>query len=507
MTVSGGNAERGGWRKAMLFASLALAPFAVLLVLKVFVYPRPYWAFFFDPEVIFYLSGIDILEGRPPSNTDHPGLTLEVLTAAIAAVTGQSPLDVDAFRPVAYWTAFALSFAAVAMLRQTLLRGLATVPALACVWTYFLCPPALSRSTIWSPETLFLAFGGIAIALADRCIRDPASRRKAAACGLAIGVCVALKFTLGVLAPAFAVAFVYSARRRGVRVAAPLACAAACVVAGFVIATIPAISRYPRMFGFMSAQIANSGMYGRGETEAPRVGSIVANFTAVLRTASVWHAWLGLCGAAAAWGWWRARLELRRDPRYVATLLFGVTAGVLGYAGLIRTGNVRYLLVAGVASIALTAAIARSFEARPSRAANRGFGAVAGALFALMIVRDLADHRVWVRHCAEHREALTRAVDSCRKAGPEPVIVYGRRSPDPAYALGVYASTDAQRLEIHDRFPTTGWFNVWYPHVDLPPGVADWDYLVLPAMDVERFPFEHGPVCATVGDFVVLARR
>ncbi|HET9767843.1 MAG TPA: hypothetical protein VFS60_13390, partial [Thermoanaerobaculia bacterium] len=86
----------------------AFLPAVGAAVLKVFVEPRPFWVYFYDPETFYFHDGLRILTGRAPLDFTNPGTPLQLVSAAIAALTGTSPDDFDRFRVTAYCVAWAV---------------------------------------------------------------------------------------------------------------------------------------------------------------------------------------------------------------------------------------------------------------------------------------------------------------------------------------------------------------------------------------------------------------
>ena len=62
-------------------------------MIKLLLRPRPFWVHYYDPEVIYFIQGLHLLRGEVPTNIDHPGTPLQLLSALLGAITGPSLLD------------------------------------------------------------------------------------------------------------------------------------------------------------------------------------------------------------------------------------------------------------------------------------------------------------------------------------------------------------------------------------------------------------------------------
>src|SRR5207253_10211680 len=122
---------------------------------------RPFWIYFYDPETIYFYDGMRIARGLVPAHADNPGTPLQMISAAIVALTGRTPLRYEAFLAVAHAVIVIAVFLGMLLLLEGLLRGVAPLAQLAVLWTFWLAPKAVERDAIWSPEAFYLLFGAI----------------------------------------------------------------------------------------------------------------------------------------------------------------------------------------------------------------------------------------------------------------------------------------------------------------------------------------------------------
>src|SRR5437763_5181401 len=359
-------------RSLMLAGAAAVLPIAAEFIDKVAVHPRPFWAFDYDPEAIYFYQSLRILDGRAPLNVDHPGVPVQLLGASIALVTGRAPLQFDAFRLAAYAVAFALVIVAAIVLARVLFREASPWLAVAGVWTYFLAPLALERNAIWSAEIVYFPLGVLALVLVTRALRDDAAPRHDVLAGAAVGLCIATKF----LFLGWAAALLIVARRRVL--------AAAGIAAGFLAGTCVAATRYPYMLGWVWQNASHGGAYGRGALAPPDPAATLRAYAAFAVHAKAWLLWIAVIAALL----WTSRRALDRR-----LALFAAVAALLTMALPFRNPtNTRYFLPAGAALVALLAAA----RAVPRAAAIAACGS-AGLLLAKNVVDDVRSHETKIR--------------------------------------------------------------------------------------------------------------
>jgi hypothetical protein len=443
--------------RRLRFAALFVASCAPVIVdwaVKVLVWPRPFWVYYYDPEAIYFYGGLSLLRGRLPANVDNPGLPLHMLSALIAVATGATPLRYAGFLTIAHGAGCLLTLAGVALLLRTLFRDAPPLLAIAGSWTFFLAPQALERLDIWSPEILYFPLGAAMIAALWT--------RRFWSAGFAGGVAVAAKWVFMPSIPALVVA-AFSLSGIGAAAAATAAFAA-----GFFAGVLPALFAIPRLLHLASN---------------PNDQSWVLLFT----TSRGWVLWcIAVCvGAAAAY-----------DRRRLGFFLFAAATIGLTLAGAARNPSFRYLLPAALAIVALFAVMA---SARPRLIVQAGFFGVAVLLMAKTLRDDVAAHRGRVAHGESVRAAIAHSVP------PGSAVLFGWRAPVPSFALRIMANDPRDQIAIDGAYPRQGAFNPWTGAISAPSGVKQFDYLVMTPEDLHRFPATR-PV-GRAGEFVIAAAQ
>ena len=132
------------------------------LAVQAVIRPRPFWAFYYDPETIYLYDGLRLLRGQTPVNTDNPATVVQLLSAAILAPLAHTPFVIDTFRSAAYVVALALNAAAVYLLMRTVLRDTPELVRIAAVWGFLAFPAVLEYNTVWSPIRFIWPWGASA---------------------------------------------------------------------------------------------------------------------------------------------------------------------------------------------------------------------------------------------------------------------------------------------------------------------------------------------------------
>ena len=442
---------------SLVTVAVAILPLLILGIVKLVFFPRPFWVWFYDPENIYFSTGLRLLRGEAPINVDNPGTPLMILSAALAPITGVSILRFDAFLDLVHPLLFLLHLAAALLLARGVFGASDPILQVASVWAYFAAPSAFERALVWSPEGLFFPLGAAVLWFLTDWV-DHARRRSALLLGITLGVCVATKVLLVAwVAGAFA-AMLVTRRWRDV------AFMAAATILSMAVCLIP-------IWGQLDKLLA--GLAGLHQTNPfPMTLAEV-----VPRLAP----WLIVTAVAAFFA--ASHFEHHRLPLVVFA---SVTIG-LSFTAASMNPNPRYFLPSAIAVVALIASAgANRLDSWPWRA---GFALIAVVL-AGSLFEDTADHLQRLRSAQRTRAEVRRLI-------PEgAVVVYGFFTPFEAVALGTDSSA-RDRLEIATRYPRDGYFlparrNTLY----LPPGIESWDYLVIPRRRLEEFP---EPVVRRIG--------
>jgi hypothetical protein len=459
-------ARKGFQWKRIAVTVAAMLPPLIAWIVKVVVHPRPFWVYYFDPEAIYFYGGLHLLRGGVPANVDNPGTLVHLISAAIAAMTGTTPLRYEAFLAAAHTFALVLTMGAIVLLVRSIVRDAPPLLQIAVAWTYFLAPQALERIDIWSPEAFYFPLGVAMLALLWRWCDRPSPGR-ALAVGVVIGIAIAAKW---VFVPCAVAAVVAIAVAR--RFADAAACAAG-VVAAFAVLNLPLIAAWPRILH----RLATAGSANPND-----------------------QSWVSLLTSSRGWLLWFAAIVVMSaatfDRRKLPLTVFACLTIVLTCAAAWRNPSFRYLLPAAIAVVALFALAATS--TRWIAAAPVVF-ALAGLLLMSKTIRDDA-HAHWSRV-----DSGTSQRARIEAALPPGVVVYGWRAPIPSFALRIMTDDPRDLNAIAETYPREGHYDPWRRRLFLPPGVSEWDAVVVPQSDLSAFPGAL-PI-ARVDEFVIASRR
>jgi len=469
-------------RRSPLWILLALAPIVWIWGAKVVVEPRPFWVHYYDPEAIYFFEGLDLARLRPPESFDRPGAPVQLLSALLVLARGSTALDFDGFRFAAYLATLGLLAAGTLLLFRTALRDLPGPAAVAGVWVYYAAPQSLEYLAVWSPETLYLPLGALALAGLWRAARLELDGRSLFLAGLGVGTLCATKLTFLPWAAALALATLLAAgdlRHRLRRTALALGG----VGAAFLAWTLHLLPRLGGLLSWIWRLLSRGGEYGRGDAGLPTVAEAAANLAALLRSAKGWHLLLLLLLAGAAAALLRAPADERSKagPRWLLafvalalalTLLFGV-----------RQPVGRYYLPNGLVAVLLVALVTSGRSPRSSLQPSPTIrGALALAAVALLAGKqallDLDVHQRRIEGESGVRSRLEAARAELERTEGEGVVVWGFRAPIPSLALHVMARSAEDHAEIFRAYPREGFVD-WLGELRLPPGAERWAWLAL----------------------------
>ncbi|MGI9318871.1 MAG: hypothetical protein ACR2QW_16195, partial [bacterium] len=108
----------------LLVLLMVSTPLIVNWVYKELIYPRPHWVNFYDPEMAYYFSGHELMEGKPPTHIHHPGTPLQWLMAGGIQLGGDAPEEIPKAQRVTRWMLLGLVLLGVGILKLTLFRTL-----------------------------------------------------------------------------------------------------------------------------------------------------------------------------------------------------------------------------------------------------------------------------------------------------------------------------------------------------------------------------------------------
>jgi hypothetical protein len=474
----------------------ALAPMLAVWIEKVILLPRPVGADYADPEVYFFYDSLRIFLGSAPHNVDHPGTPVQLLGALMLRVTGATPLAIDSWRPAMYTIALLLNAAAVMILLRFPLRDVPRIAAVAAIWTFWICPAAMRHIAIWSPEIVYFFAAALALAAFHAYFLRPGSAR-AAWLGAAIGLCIAVKFVFLSWAIAAAIGLITFGARR-VRHTGLMLTAA---VAGFFIATLPAITRYGAMFRWITALVSRSDWYGRAK---PAPANIAADLVTALTHAKSWHAWMAVALLLLV------AVVKRGDAAMRAALLFGTIAIAVNYVmaakGIVPKeadafGDIRYryVLPAAAAAMFLIAEACRAPQLQ-RRWIHLVLLLVSGVLVCKSALAEINTHQAIVAQSAAQTAAVEDAVR--RVAHQNDVIIYeGVALPEYALRAHTYGERRFLRM-VERRWPRVG--HLYDFETFLPEGAMHWDLFVIRPQLAARSPARNGVIVGRTSTHVLI---
>jgi hypothetical protein len=505
--------ERQTLLHSLLLTLFSFLPIAAALIYKCFVYPRPLWAHLFDPEMIYYVSGRELLQHQRVQNVDNPGTPLQVLSALIHWGLGSDPQTVDQFRYVGYGVAWSLTFLSAFLLVRTVLVPLPRLLQVVALWSWFLCPASLEYMTVWSPEILYFPAGALALVITAEAFRSDKLRLCLYA-GMTIGLCCAIKFTFLAWVPPLLVLLFFDFQKQDIRVSRrALRCGMALVgiIAGFLLATFPVHDRYGQMFSWLWRLATRSGAYGSDAPGGPPLLTLVVNLIRTFKVRWAWSLWLGLCALIAWEGCRRVPLKSTRTWPVQRLAIFAILAMILNYGMTLRNPSAHYMLPSGLCAIALFACGAQF----PSWSHRRRYQ---GLLFVGMLLllsraiwQDIALHRQRIDQSQSQQRAISlKLQELSRNWDHEPCVVYTFPAPMPSLALRVMSMDPKWNAAVGAIYPHEG-HQTFAGQIELTgTRCQSWDFCVVSQGSHERaknradaLASQLGPVVAEIAGFKI----
>lgn len=459
------------WRRTLVVLAVGFLPLLTAWTCIYVVWP---WRFYdcFDPEGIHYASGLSILNGHGPGNVDNPATPLQSLSAILCWLTGCGILDQESFRPLAYAVIIGLRIFAAAVLLRSVPAGIPQPLQVVLIWIPWLAPDFSMMSRQWCPEILYFPLGLIAAVVLARNLNQSDCARSAFVAGLPIGMMIGVKFIFVTWAAAavMAIAIKY---RPSVAARSGLAITLG-TMAGFIAATLPAISRYPRMLDWIVGLATRTGQYGTGESGLFNLKHVGDSAIEVLLHQKAWT----LVVIAVVIG------LLLRKPRTTISI-FCILAIAGSYALALKHFAPRYLAPTGLIVLLAATELFSDNEVQASRRLGWITAALVGLMLSKSLLLDITIHRSYVAGRRASERALTEFLAEHGRT-PQSVILYGWRAFTPAFTARFLSQSEQHRFdsEVDAGFPYEGIIRSWPDELSYPMGKSDWDFIVLG----EEFP-------------------
>jgi hypothetical protein len=473
------------WRESstLRMKSVAIAQMLILTIIpaglffsSIFLHAiaGPYYlSGIFDPEYVYLLNALNLLNFQPPSHTLHPGTTLQVFGAIIilgkwvsSCAVGACALLNDSVLhdPEAYletintmlnlFIAGALVWAGIRVLRFTNML-LAGVTLQVTMFAFSQIEVALTRVST-EPLLVLSALVLILILIPEVFARhahpsEPDMARKAILTGGALGFGLATKVTFF---PLLSVVFLLQGRRN--RLLAVFSCLAA-----FLVLTLPILSAYPSMATWFGSILVHQGRYGSGAYGLPEIDTLVENLAVLCSGAPFLFISLGFYVLTAL----SLKTVVPHDSveslsKILALLWIGCVIIVVQIVVTVKHPGLNYMLPSMVFTGLLNAAIVFFYQAGRTDALPRTVVLI--GVLAVGLSLNAVHLAAWVRDAEadrfETKELLleTKKTDGCWRVG-----YY--RSPLIEYALVFGNGLSGHRYgdALQRLYPNAIFYNIW----------------------------------------------
>ncbi|MDO8945923.1 MAG: hypothetical protein Q7U88_02055 [Desulfocapsaceae bacterium] len=422
-----------------------------------------YQAFFSDPSYAYLLNSLNIVNGKRPGHTDHPGTTVQLLGGLV--------LEVDSFigtlkgetksvsvkvleDPESYIKKISnvfISIVAVAVFLFGMQVYLATkrLGLAIIVQAFPLSFPAfLEHLPRLEPEPLLVAssylLATILVPLATGSAEKLfCSRRTALMTGIIMGIGVVTKVTF---APLLLFLFVFRGYKARLLVSIAL-------VTTVIILTIPIWTLVPRIISWLIGIMTHSGRYGTGEAGLPSASNLLANGMALWRNAPLMFYFIPVLLISL--------LTFKKDMSSSGLNRFLVVILVVLISFLaitIKHPGVHYLMPMMALSGFLIVVISLTFPWR-----NSVFFVPIISVICVLFVHGAIQQtkRVLLNYQKQHNE-FSRLKEVAQQYGCR-VISYYYRSSSQEYALsfGNDFAGNIYKKQLTDLYPDFMTYNIW----------------------------------------------
>lgn len=458
--------NRQSWRRTLYVLTVAFLPLSLYWTYVYIVWPWR-WYDCFDPEGIHYAAGLSILQGHAPGNVDNPATPLQFLSAILCGISGCGVGDLEQFRPVAYGITIVLRIAAAVFVVRTIFRDLPMAWQVTLLWLPWLAPDYSFISRQWCPETLYFPLGMFAIVALSAAFNYVNRWQLMLLAGAAIGMMIGVKFIFVAWAVAALLAVAVSQRPLGAA-KADLAVVGGLVL-GFIVATLPAVTRYPRMFEWIMGLASKTGQYGSGPEGLVDLSQVGENLSEIVRHQTVWTTLV--VGVVVA-------LIIRR-PRS-ALSHFCILAILGSYALALKHFAPRYVAPTGLVLVLAVVELVRGLDPRSLKWSGVVAVSVTGLLLGKSLAFDMKVHKAYVAERRDSEELLTKFLAHHGRTS-ESVILYGWRAYVPAFSARFMSHSEANQFqnEVDAAYPNEGVIVSWPEHLHYPDGKAMWDFIVV----------------------------
>ena len=493
-------------KQFLLVVILVLVPLVASWMYKEIVHPRPHWIEYYDPEMAYYFSGFEISQGGSPSHIDHPGTPLQWLMAFAIRMTGDAPEEISATLRLVKQILLGLTLVAAMILKLVLFRGLPVLLSAAGILFFYVSGQALRYLNIIAPESLY--FFCTALFAAAFWVLATGSQRKwkFLLTGLALGICIAVKFLFLVWVPGLLMSvWLLTGKSSAISRLFAMIRVTTGIVIGFTAATFTVAPYYADMLAWLSNLAIRSGPYGTGAAGWPDPTTLVIHWTQAILSAKGWYLLLLLtiCGCLAG------IIKQRRskdDPLKGLTIVvaFVVIGLICSHLLLVRSFKVHYLLPNAMLGVLAFAVAARLWLAQ-----LRTWRAILpvlliGSLFAKSYSWDVTLHQRLIENGTALRNNIQEIID-VHEPAESPVVIYSFRFPTASFANRIYAPA-AYQDRLDGVYPREGHYLPWSRELRLPTGANEWNLLVIRKVDLGDFPDKVSKIVGEVEDYVVVQR-
>lgn len=427
-----------------------------------------------DPDYNYLLNGLNVLERHSPGHIDHPGTTLQEISAAVIVTKyiadGGSLRKPEAESAVLAdpepWLRAINHVLGVLLAASVLWAGWTMEQvsgslgaALVLQLSFFMFTETVIALPRVAPEPLYMAveYALMATLIPALVGRNPAGGRwtpgsMSAGALWGFGLVTKLLFL-----PLAALAFLFPGRDRRLRFAAGAAGA-------LMIFSVPIWGKLPKILDWCVALLTHSERYGNGPTGLPPVAEMIANCTDLFQREPFLFGFIGLYVAVLAGLYFGIRDRADRFlPMAKRLYWIGLGCMVVQIAAAIKHYYTRYTIPAMILTALLNACLILLLSSQALKTAWRALlGGLAAILFLGALIRTPGMVQAWVARKEVDQAAAQQLAEKRREAGDCVEIgFYSASLPSYSLEFASHYSTSIHGIALERIYSDQMTFNRW----------------------------------------------
>lgn len=472
------------WFFSVKLALLTFLPIFLFWYFREFIGIDSIWVFFDHIEVLYYVSGIEVAQGFPPSNVDNPGTPIQLISFVLVHLLGENPEYYEQFIFIAHLLLLALNFIASVFLIRYSNHKIDWQLKIAGIWLFFAFSVSLTYLRVFGPEPFYYIFGAASLTFLFSLAKSPDEKTllKLFFFGASIGLLISTKFTFLAWLPGLSLVAVLVANKMvSTESLRNLIVSLGGVFIAFFLITSSVSESYSYMFEWVLGNISRDGSYGSGNTMAPNLSVAVENWGNFIKSNRIWIAILLLIIVFTIKNQFFSKSDLNNKSRHLL-FAFAMTSIFFSLLTVMRSYQHRYMLPIGLCGVVLFYNYAPLLSKKSIIKKSFFTCAVLTLLIKAMINEyNTHKHRILSSQSLMNKLNIKLEIQIKRAKVTNPVIIYGWRMGHPALSLRQHPVKGNYLEKVDMLYPDTGHYTPWLEggKFRLPKDQTHWDFAII----------------------------